>query len=363
MTAPSKPAKSVDELSFAPDAQLFVEPPALVDPLAVAPEAASATPPSDALSAFESLLATPDGSTTSPPASSTPRSPLADLPAPSSTAPSYAANLPAPSATSAPTRSERPAIEGLLGLAPAADVSKAAAAPAQPPVASVASTAPAPAGPTQTTLSNARAEFDELARKRLDGDVTASSPAASTTQVAPAASAQASAPTAAPAQSPAGTSASGLSAGHWSKQATETDDSGDAVVARTIGSGSSATNALVLPAIPFATDIRGPLTSSGEAMLTGSIDLPSTLSVSGVSDRFDKGDIDSLLDLNDSDMVSTDSAPVRAVKAVSTFSNQSVTQTQKPKGTRALTVLLISAASMAVVVAGLLVAAFAFNML
>ena len=97
--------------------------------------------------------------------------------------------------------------------------------------------------------------------------------------------------------------------------------------------------------------------------LQGSIDLPSTLSASGVSDRFDRGDIDSLLDLNDSDMVSTDSAPVRAVRAVSTFSNQSVTQTQKPKGTRALTVLLISAASMAVVVAGLLVAAFAFNML
>jgi hypothetical protein len=118
-----------------------------------------------------------------------------------------------------------------------------------------------------------------------------------------------------------------------------------------------------LPAIPFATDIRGALNSSGETMLTGSIDLPSALSASGVSDRFDHADIDSLLDLNDSDIVSTDSAPVRAVHAVSTFSSQAVTQTHKPKGTRALTVLLISASSMAVVVAGLLVAAFAFNML
>jgi hypothetical protein len=154
------------------------------------------------------------------------------------------------------------------------------------------------------------------------------------------------------------------SAGHWTQQATAADDvASNAVVARTIGSGTSATSALVLPAIPFATDIRGPLNSHGEAMLTGPIDLPNTLSASGVSDRFDHADIDSLLDLNDSDIVSTDSAPVRAIKAVSTFSNQSVTQTQKPKGTRALTVLLISASSMAVVVAGLLVAAFAFNML
>ncbi|MGJ8722203.1 MAG: hypothetical protein ACSHW9_10180, partial [Salinibacterium amurskyense] len=351
--APSKPAKSVDELSFAPDAQLYVEPPALVDPLAVVPEAASDSASADALSAFESLLGNSNDSAAAAPETAAPRSPLADLPAPSASAPSYAANLPAPTSTPASAKPERPTIEGLLGLEPPAESTKAE-----------------PAAPSQTTLSNARAEFDELARKRLDGDVAA--PATTTpAATAPSAAAKAQAPTVAPAKAepnaaaPAasGTSASTLSAGHWSKQANVADDSNDAIVARTIGSGSTATNALVLPAIPFATDIRGPLNSSGETMLTGSIDLPSTLSASGVSDRFDKGDIDSLLDLNDSDMVSTDSAPVRAVKAVSTFSNQSVTQTQKPKGTRALTVLLISAASMAVVVAGLLVAAFAFNML
>jgi hypothetical protein len=39
-----------------------------------------------------------------------------------------------------------------------------------------------------------------------------------------------------------------------------------------------------------------------------------------------------------------------------------VTHTQKPKGNRALTGLLIAASSMAVVVAGLLVAALAFNL-
>ncbi|MBH0115734.1 hypothetical protein I6E52_02615 [Salinibacterium sp. NG253] len=382
-----KPARTAEELSFTPAAQAYIEPPALVDPLAVVPEAAAtAAAPTDALSAFESLLANPDGSVTGAPAPAAPRSPLADLPAPNVAAvpsarttadpvtkvmpaakPEQGAKSDTTAAPTKPEQSTRPTVEGLLGFDPA-------------PAATKPQASSTPTASTQTTLSNARAEFDELARKRLDGEVAAASVAkpanAPTAQapVAPAPTAQApAAPSASPAPAapsaspaPAATpvvAASGISIGHWSSQTKTDDETNNAIVTRTIGSGSTATNALVLPAIPFATDIRGPLTSSGEAMLTGSIDLPSTLSASGVSDRFDKGDIDSLLDLNDSDMVSTDSAPVRAVKAVSTFSNQSVTQTQKPKGTRALTVLLISAASMAVVVAGLLVAAFAFNML
>lgn len=377
--AESKPARTSDELSFTPDAQVYIEPPALVDPLAVVPEAAAAAAaPTDALSAFESLLANPDGSAKGAPTPAAPRSPLADLPAPSGAAvpsasvaadpvtkvmpaatPEQGAKSDSTAAPAKPEQSTRPTLEGLLGFDPA-------------PAATKPQASSTPTASTQTTLSNARAEFDELARKRLDGDIAAPvaptkppvAPVAkpATAPAAPAAQAPAAQASAAPAAAPV-IAASGISIGHWSSQAKADDETNNAIVTRTIGSGSSATNALVLPAIPFATDIRGPLTSSGEAMLTGSIDLPSTLSASGVSDRFDKGDIDSLLDLNDSDMVSTDSAPVRAVKAVSTFSNQSVTQTQKPKGTRALTVLLISAASMAVVVAGLLVAAFAFNML
>ncbi|MBH0053945.1 hypothetical protein I6E74_07150 [Salinibacterium sp. SWN139] len=373
-----KPARTAEELSFTPAAQAYIEPPALVDPLAVVPEAAAtAAAPTDALSAFESLLANPDGSVTGAPAPAAPRSPLADLPAPNVAAvpsarttadpvtkvipaakPEQGAKSDMAAAPTKPEQSTRPTVEGLLGFDPAPAATK--------PQASSTPTASA-----QTTLSNARAEFDELARKRLDGEVAAApavKPANAPVAPAPAAPAPAAQAPAAPSASPAPAAApviaaSGISIGHWSSQTKSDEEANNAIVTRTIGSGSSATNALVLPAIPFATDIRGPLTSSGEAMLTGSIDLPSTLSASGVSDRFDKGDIDSLLDLNDSDMVSTDSAPVRAVKAVSTFSNQSVTQTQKPKGTRALTVLLISAASMAVVVAGLLVAAFAFNML
>jgi hypothetical protein len=136
----------------------------------------------------------------------------------------------------------------------------------------------------------------------------------------------------------------------------------ESTINRTVGSGSATTSALVLPAIPEGSDIRGPLTGTGEIMLTGSIDLPHAYSSTGASSRVEHHGIDALFDLHDAEVVPTDSQPVRAISAVSTHnSGQGVTHTQKPKGTRALTALVISAASMAVVVVGLLVAVFALN--
>ena len=152
-------------------------------------------------------------------------------------------------------------------------------------------------------------------------------------------------------------------AGHWSAQDDVDEDApGEGTISRTVGSGISTTNALVLPSVPDGADIRGPLTGAGEIMLTGSVDLPRNLSSNGQSDRFDGDNMDALFDLNDAEVISTDSSPVRAIRAVSTHASaHGVTHTQKPKGTRALTGLLIAASSLAVVVAGLLVAAFAFN--
>lgn len=151
--------------------------------------------------------------------------------------------------------------------------------------------------------------------------------------------------------------------GHWSTQAELENDSQDygSPLERSIGSGSTATHALVLPSAPDGTDIRGPLTGTGEIILTGSIDLPLDLSSTGSSDRFDDHGIDSMFDADDVEVISTNSAPVRAISAVSTHTGQGITHTQKPKGTRALTGLVIASSSMAVIVAGLLVAAFAFN--
>ncbi len=154
--------------------------------------------------------------------------------------------------------------------------------------------------------------------------------------------------------------------GHWSTQlgADDAADGYETTVNRRVGSGLSTTSALVLPTAPPGTDIRGPLTGSGEVMLTGSIDLPRNLASMGVSDRMDYGGVDSPFESNDFEITSTDSAPVRAVAAVSTHtSGHQVTHTHIPKGTGALTALLVSASIMAVAVAGLLVAAFAFNIL
>ena len=184
----------------------------------------------------------------------------------------------------------------------------------------------APQPSTNTAMTSALDEFDALTR---------SDPAAEATWTPP--------------------------VGHWSTQADLDDEFPETTINRRVGSGSTATSALVLPTVPNG-DIRGPLTSTGEIMLTGSIDLPHSLSSTGATDRFEHDGIDAMFDMSDREVISTDSAPVRAVRAVSTHqTGHGVTHTQKPKGTRALTALLISASSMAVVVAGLLVAAFAFN--
>lgn len=152
--------------------------------------------------------------------------------------------------------------------------------------------------------------------------------------------------------------------GHWSTQA-DLDDLlqvPETIINRRVGSGSTTTHALVLPSIPGGSDIRGALTGTGEIILTGSINLPHLLAATGMTGQLEHDGIDSLFDLHDSEAITTDSQPVRAARAVSTRpSGHGVTHTVKPKGTRALTVLLIAAASMAVVVAGVLIAAFALH--
>jgi hypothetical protein len=152
--------------------------------------------------------------------------------------------------------------------------------------------------------------------------------------------------------------------GHWSVQAELEDETQpyENTINRTVGNATATTSALVLPTAPLGSDIRGALTSTGEIMLTGSIDLPHSYSSTGATASLDHHAMDAFFDSHDAEVITTDSAPVRAIKAVSTHnSGQGVTHTQKPKGTRALTALLIAASSMAVVVAGLLVAAFALN--
>jgi len=221
-----------------------------------------------------------------------------------------------------------------LKLAEEGEAAPVAEAPAATPPATFAAAPPLP--DINTGLTSAITEFDALTRE----PAVAHDPA--------------------PSHDPAPRASS---AGHWAAQAEiDEHDLFESTLSRTVGSGAATTSALVLPITPGGTDIRGPLTGTGEIILTGSINLPRSLSSTGATARFDHGGIDALFDAGDAEVISTDSAPVSAIKAVSTHnSGFAVTHTQKPKGTRALTILLIAASSMAVVVAGLLVTAFALN--
>ena len=92
-------------------------------------------------------------------------------------------------------------------------------------------------------------------------------------------------------------------------------------------------------------------------MVTGSISLSESFTTTGAHPaQLDESDLDHLLDPGDHQVASTDSQPVRAIKAVSTHtSSRGVIQTVKPKGTRGLTALIIAATGMAVVVGALFI--------
>ncbi|WP_167051334.1 hypothetical protein [Salinibacterium sp. ZJ77] len=149
---------------------------------------------------------------------------------------------------------------------------------------------------------------------------------------------------------------------HWSRQS-EIDESSPelgSVSTRSVGAVPTTSNALVLPEIPNHDVLTSTIGGTGEVMVTGSISLPSSLSSTGaLPAQLDESDLDGMLEPGDRQVASTDSQPVRAIRAVSTHtSSRDLIGTVNPKrGNRALTALIISAAGMAVVVVALLVVA------
>ncbi|MDQ1588439.1 MAG: hypothetical protein QOJ77_1604 [Microbacteriaceae bacterium] len=155
--------------------------------------------------------------------------------------------------------------------------------------------------------------------------------------------------------------------GHWST-AGELDDENqtyDQVLSRSVGSSGSATtsNALILPSIPSAPDAMGPLTSTGEILITGSIDLPRSLGATGQHpDRYDSPDMDRMFDQAESELNSSDVAPIRASRAVSTHtSTRGVITPPKRRGGRLPVVLSITAAVLALGVVALLIVGYVFK--
>lgn len=152
--------------------------------------------------------------------------------------------------------------------------------------------------------------------------------------------------------------------GHWST-AGELDDKNqqfDQIISRSVGSSGAATttNALILPVVPSAPDATGPLTSTGEILVTGSIDLPRGLGSTGQHpDRYDSSDMDRMFEQDENEFNTSDVAPIRASRAVSTHtSTRGVITPPKKRGGRLPVVLSITAAILAIGVVGLLVAGY-----
>ncbi|WP_447655886.1 hypothetical protein [Microbacterium sp. M1A1_1b] len=147
-------------------------------------------------------------------------------------------------------------------------------------------------------------------------------------------------------------------AGHWSTQA---HDSNDAEVhdeeTGTRRVAETRTNALILPNSALA-DPTGALNATGEVILTGSIDLPASLSSTGSHRPIDGAEVDRLLEQHD-EQPETDASPVRASRAVSshTSTRQVVLAAAKPKESRVPMVLLITVGAICVAAAAVIVVA------
>ncbi|KQV07841.1 hypothetical protein [Leifsonia sp. Root112D2] len=154
--------------------------------------------------------------------------------------------------------------------------------------------------------------------------------------------------------------------GHWST-AGDANEQGlpfDQVIAQHVdsaGSGS-ATSSLILPMIPSAPDATGPLTSTGEILVTGSIDLPRSLGATGQHpDRYDSAAMDRMFD-SETDVNTSTVAPIRASRAVSTHtSTRGVIAPRKKRGGRSLIILAVTAGILAIGVIALVVAGFVFK--
>lgn len=162
--------------------------------------------------------------------------------------------------------------------------------------------------------------------------------------------------------------------GHWSLDRDEDDGSltggspiepFDQLMSRGISAGGipTTTNALILPSIPHQGTTSGPLTSTGEIMITGSIDLPRSLGSTGAHPNlFDSAEMDHMLDQLDESGHHSDVAPVSASRAVSTHaSTRGVMAPPAKRGVTLPTVLTITVGVLALGVVALFIAGYVFK--
>lgn len=148
---------------------------------------------------------------------------------------------------------------------------------------------------------------------------------------------------------------------HWSTGIHDDEDPFENTFSREVGSATSLnTNALVLPEMPTGS-IAGPVAGTGEIIVTGMITVsPLQSSTGAVPTVHDSPDIDDLFDVDDREVSAPDSAPVSALKAISSHTAAHTVMTGKPSSSNTVTTVLVaSTVGMAVIAIGLFVVAAA----
>ncbi|MFJ3034462.1 hypothetical protein ACIPC2_08590 [Curtobacterium pusillum] len=146
--------------------------------------------------------------------------------------------------------------------------------------------------------------------------------------------------------------------GHWSQQAHDSNDTeihDEETGTRRVAVTN--TNAIILPNSALA-DPTGALNATGEVILTGSIDLPASLSSTGSHRPIDGAEVDRLLEQHD-EQPDTDASPVRASRAVSshTSTRQVVLAAAKPKESRTPLILGVTVGAVGVAAAAVIIVA------
>lgn len=128
------------------------------------------------------------------------------------------------------------------------------------------------------------------------------------------------------------------------------------------GGHSRDASALILPVLPSLPDATGPLTRTGEILVTGSIDLPRSLGATGQHpNRFDSADMDRAFD-SETDPNTSTVEPIRASQAISTHaSTREMITPVKKTGTRLPVILAVTASVLLLGVIALVVAGFVFG--
>lgn len=146
--------------------------------------------------------------------------------------------------------------------------------------------------------------------------------------------------------------------GHWSQQAHDSNDSEvhDEETGRRRVAVTN-TNAIILPNSALA-DPTGALNATGEVILTGSIDLPASLSSTGSHRPIDGAEVDRLLEQHD-EQPETDASPVRASRAVSshTSTRQVVLAAAKSKESRTPLILGVTVGAVGIAAAAVIIVA------